>query len=123
MNKANYKLADKNFLIKISQNNPIVDPFLDINICVSFVTEIELLGVFSINKMQKSNAQKMLNSCFIIEINLQIKKIAIDLKQKYKLKLPDAIIAATAIHLELPFISSDADFKPIKELDLILLEK
>jgi predicted nucleic acid-binding protein len=54
---------------------------------------------------------------------LQIKKIAIDLKQKYKLKLPDAIIAATAIHLELPFISSDADFKPIKELDLILLEK
>jgi predicted nucleic acid-binding protein len=123
MNKANYKLADTNFLINISQNNPIVDPFLDINICVSFVTEIELLGVFSINKMQKSNAQKMLNSCFIIEINLQIKKIAIDLKQKYKLKLPDAIIAATAIHLELPFISSDADFKPIKELDLILLEK
>ncbi|MEO0059108.1 MAG: hypothetical protein RLZZ312_755 [Bacteroidota bacterium] len=123
MNKANYKLADTNFLINISQNNPIVDPFLDINICVSFVTEIELLGVFSINKMQKSNAQKMLNSCFIIEINLQIKKIAIDLKEKYKLKLPDAIIAATAIHLELPFISSDADFKPIKELDLILLEK
>ena len=65
----------------------------------------------------------MLNSCFIIEINLQIKKIAIDLKQKYKLKLPDAIIAATAIHYDLPFISSDADFKSIKELDLILLEK
>ncbi len=56
-------------------------------------------------------------------MNLEIKKITINLKQKYKVKLADAIIAATAIHLELPFITSDTDFKAIKELDLIFLEK
>jgi len=56
-------------------------------------------------------------------MNQSIKIVAIDLKQKYKLKLPDAIIAATAIHYNLMFITSDADFKSIKELELIYLEK
>ena len=67
--------------------------------------------------------KSLLDDCQIIELNQEIKYLAIDLKQKYKLKLADAIIAATAIHLELPFITSDADFKSIKELDLIFLEK
>ncbi|HAT76089.1 MAG TPA: VapC toxin family PIN domain ribonuclease [Flavobacterium sp.] len=123
MNSTNFKLADTNFLINVSQDNPIVYPFLDIDICISFITEIELLGVFSINKTQKSNVQKMLNSCFVMEMNPEIKQITINLKQKYKLKLADAIIAATAIHYNLMFITSDADFKSIKELELIYLEK
>lgn len=123
MNSTNLKLADTNFLINVSQDNPIVYPFLDIDICISFITEIELLGVFSINKTQKSNVQKMLNSCFVMEMNPEIKQITINLKQKYKLKLADAIIAATAIHYNLMFITSDADFKSIKELELIYLEK
>ncbi|WP_298395968.1 PIN domain-containing protein [Flavobacterium sp.] len=38
------------------------------------------------------------------------------------MKLPDAIIAATAIELAVPFITADADFKVIKELDLLFLE-
>jgi predicted nucleic acid-binding protein len=65
----------------------------------------------------------IIDECFVIEINPEIKYLAINLKQKYKLKLADAIIAATAIHLELPFITSDADFKIIKELELVFLEK
>jgi predicted nucleic acid-binding protein len=56
-------------------------------------------------------------------MNSQIKQKVISLKQSYKIKLPDAIIAATAIVYNLPFITSDADFKKIKELQLIFLEK
>ena len=67
--------------------------------------------------------KSLLDDCQIIDLNQEIKYLAIDLKQKYKLKLADAIIAATAIHLELPFITSDGDFKAIKELELIFLEK
>jgi hypothetical protein len=48
-------------------------------------------------------------------MNPKIKEQTILLKQKYKLKLPDAIIAATAIVYKLPFLTSDADFKNIKE--------
>jgi len=115
-------LADTNFLIFTSQGNLIVETFLDYNIGISFISEMELLGVFSISKIQKSNFQKIIDQCFVIDFNLEIKKSAIQLKQKYKVKLPDAIIAATAIHYNIPFITADADFKIIKELDLIFIE-
>lgn len=116
-------LVDTNFIIHLTQQKYWVEPFLDVKINVSFITEMELLGVFSISKGHKSNMKSLLDDCQIIELNQEIKYLAIDLKQKYKLKLADAIIAATAIYLEIPFITSDGDFKSIKELELIFLEK
>ena len=69
MNGTNYFLADTNFLINISEDNSIVYPFLDENICISYITEIELLGVFNINKTRKINAENLINFCSIIEMN------------------------------------------------------
>ena len=122
MNGINY-LVDTNFLIHTDQRNKLVEPFLSFNISISFISEMELLGVFSISKEQKLNMKRIIDQCFVIELNQEIKYLAINLKQKYKLKLADAIIAATAINLKLPFITSDSDFKAIKELELIFLEK
>ena len=122
MNGINY-LVDTNFLIHLSEEDKIVIPFLDYNISISYITELELLGVFSISKEQLKNAQNLINDCIVFEMNSQIKQKVISLKQSYKIKLPDAIIAATAIVYNLPFITSDADFKKIKELQLIFLEK
>lgn len=116
-------LADTNFLIFTSDKNPIVEPFLDFNIGISFVSEMELLGVFSISKIQKSKMEAIINECFLLEFTSEIKTKAILIKQKYKLKLPDAIIAATAIVYNLPFITTDADFKTVKELNLVFIEK
>ncbi len=115
-------LVDTNFLIFTTQENPIVEPFLDYNIGISFISELELLGVFSISKISKVNLQNVINECFVIEMDSEIKKKTIQIKQKYKIKLPDAIIAATALHYKIPFITADADFKVIKELNLIFLE-
>ncbi len=36
------------------------------------------------------------------------------------MKLPDAVIAATAIHLQLPLITADTDFEKIDNLMLYL---
>lgn len=66
---------------------------------------MELLGVFSINKIQKNNSQRIVDECYIIEMNSYIKNVAIVLKQKYKIKLPDAIIAATEIVYEAPLLT------------------
>ena len=35
-------------------------------------------------------------------------------------KLPDAIVAATAIYLDIPLVTFDTDFKKIDNLKLIL---
>jgi predicted nucleic acid-binding protein len=66
--------------------------------------------------------QSIVNECFVIDMSTEIKKKTIQIKQKYKIKLPDAIIASTAILHNLPFITSDADFKNIKDLNLIFIE-
>ena len=116
-------LADTNFLIFVAQKNPIVEPFLDYEIGISFITEMELLGVFSISKTNKSDIQKIINQCFIIDFYAEIKRKVIEIKQQYKIKLPDAIVAATAITANLPLITADADFKTIKELKLVFLER
>lgn len=56
-----------------------------------------------------------------MNINDVIKHIAIQIKQKHIIKVPDALIAATAIHHRLPLLSGDKDFAKIKELDFIPL--
>lgn len=84
---------------------------------------MELLGVFSISKSQRDAMQNMIDQCYIVDFNDEIKRKTIQIKQKYKIKLPDAIIASTAIISDIPLITADADFKAIKELNLILLEQ
>jgi predicted nucleic acid-binding protein len=65
----------------------------------------------------------MLESCIIIDINNKIKSEIIRLRRAYSLKLPDCIVAATAIYMDLPIITSDKGFKKIEELNLMFYEK
>lgn len=116
-------LADTNFVIHLNEGNPLIEPFLDYNFGISFITEIELLGAFSISKVKKSQLNDILNDCSIIEINSEIKATCIKIRQQYKIKIPDAIIAATAIVYKKRLITSDRDFEKIKEIDLIFIDK
>jgi predicted nucleic acid-binding protein len=122
MNGINF-LADTNFIIHLNQGNPLIEPFLDYNFGVSFVSEIELLGAFSISKSKKNQLAEILKDCIILEMDTQIKEVCIRLRQQYKIKIPDAIIASTAIIHKTPLITSDRDFEKIKEIDLIFIEK
>jgi len=42
--------------------------------------------------------------------------------QEVSVKLPDAIVAATSIYLDLPLLTADVGFEKIHGLKLILLE-
>lgn len=63
----------------------------------------------------------MIESCFVLDINAEIKSITKKLLQKYSLKLPDAIVSATAIYLDAPLLTADIDFRKIKELNVVYL--
>lgn len=63
-----------------------------------------------------------MNDCFLIEWNTKIKEQTIEFRNKYSLRLPDAIIAATACVYGVPLITADKAFSKIEELDLILIE-
>jgi predicted nucleic acid-binding protein len=56
-------------------------------------------------------------------LNTEIKKTAIQIRSVYNLGLPDSIIAASSIFLNLPLLSADKALRKVKELDFVLLER
>ena len=57
------------------------------------------------------------------QINSEIKNKAVFLRRKHRTKLPDAIIIATALYLNLPLVTADSDFKKIDDIRLIYYQK
>lgn len=90
---------------------------------ISFITQLELLGYPELSKEQEQKVELMLENSIIIDINSKIKREVIKIRNKYTVKLPDSIIAATAIYMGLPLISADKGFNKIEKLNLLLYEK
>ena len=112
-------LVDTNVIINIKEGVAKVEQFVTYKLAVSFITEIELLGRKDISKKEKQMYSEMLENVSVIGFTDDIKKTCIKLKQQYSIKTPDAIIAATAIESNLPFVTSDNDFDRVKLLDLV----
>ena len=90
---------------------------------ISEFTEMELKGRFEITPKELQQPQAILEDFIILPFNNKIKERerAIALRHKNKLKLPDALIVATAMWIELPFVTADKHFKNIEHLNLIML--
>ena len=89
---------------------------------VSVITEIELLGYNGINEDDKFKIKYFLSECSVVSLSNEIKDLSISIKQKSKVKTPDAIVAATAIFLSLPLITADKGFEKISDLDLMVYQ-
>ncbi len=115
-------LADTNILIYLLEGKPALKFLESSSIAVSVISEIELLGNYKISKNESTLIRGLLNESFIIGLIPAIKEIAIELKQKNKIRLPDAIIAATSIYLDVPLISADKRLCALKEINSLLIE-
>ena len=115
-------LIDTNILIYALYGSKFINQYVQSSPFISFITEIEILGQINIEQTELETRQKALDFCTIIPFTSLIKKRTILLKQLYRLKLPDAIIAATAIIEGYTLVSADRGLRKIRELSLILLE-
>ena len=114
-------VADTNFLIDVHEGLSKTEPFLDGTAIVSIISEIELLGWHRLKEEEKLKLEDLLADCVIIELTSEIKKIAIAIRQQFKIKTPDAIVAATSKFLQIPLVTSDKGFKNIPDIELILI--
>jgi len=111
---------DTNIFIYIMQGNPNVAHFSDVgHFSFSVISQLKLLEKFKIGEKEKQTVYELRSLGFCLELDAEIQEKTIELKQKYRLKLPDAIIAASAIHHQLPLVSADKGFWAVKELDFI----
>lgn len=111
-------MIDTNIAIALLNGDEILAEMFDgKDVRISFITELELLCKPGMNTSEKKNISAFIDDCTILEINSSIKEITIFIRQSWKIKLPDAIIAATSIFWNLPFFTRDEDFKNIKGLN------
>ena len=91
-----------------------------VRLYASFITEIEILGFHGYTLRERALVAQDLRLVQVVEMSPVIKSIAINLRAKYRLKLADTLIAATAISLSIPLVTGDKHFNRLKaELDLI----
>jgi predicted nucleic acid-binding protein len=115
-------VSDTNPLIYLLNGNEQIANHLDGKECwISVISELELYGKKLLSATDKREIDSLLNSCFIIDLLPEVKKLVKGLQQSSTLKLPDAIIAATALYLNLPLLTADKTFRRVKELELVLI--
>jgi predicted nucleic acid-binding protein len=106
-------------LYLLQGDTALADLLKEKNFFLSMISEIELLGYRNITPEQEAALKFFLKECKIFEVDSKIKDITVRLRRSYSIKLPDAIIAATAIFLGIPLLSADKHFEKINELTFI----
>jgi predicted nucleic acid-binding protein len=93
---------------------------MTINPEISIVTNIELFATKNISQQEYELLEKFVAFSILHDVNKYLIDTTIHIRQTYKIKLPDAIIAATALVYNLTLISRNTkDFGGIADLDFI----
>ena len=119
-------LLDTNAVIYYLQNETKVVSIIDIlrkknkNIAISTITEMEVLSYPHLDTEEIAKISMWLNEeIFVVSVDSFVAREAARIRRVFKLKSPDALIAATAIMLQGKLVTRDKVFKKIKGLSVI----
>jgi predicted nucleic acid-binding protein len=117
--KAGY-LLDTNFLISVLQEEPWAKAYLgslenDL-LFISVITEMEILSYHRLTKDEEWRARQIFNQLTIVDINGPVKQLSINIRRSFHLKMPDAIIAATAVYMGAALVSNDTRLLSISQI-------
>jgi predicted nucleic acid-binding protein len=93
------------------------------DLATSIITQMELI-VGCRDRKELRFVERFLSRFHIVQLNEHISRRAVDLLTQYRLShgllIADALIAATAMHMQLPLISKNQrDYRFIENLDLL----
>ncbi|CAK0760605.1 Ribonuclease VapC [Gammaproteobacteria bacterium] len=91
------------------------------NYGISVITEMELLAFTGLDSTQLFWLRRFLDAMVLIDLDREVRTCAIELRKNYRLKLPDAIVAASAITRNATLISNDTQLARIAGLRLQVL--
>lgn len=110
-------LLDSNILIYLSRGELKLNDFATPNdlMVISVITYMEVLGFDFKQKEEQEIIEDLCANLIVLPIDDEVVDSVIDLRRSHKLKLPDAIIAATTIIHDLTLITHDTfDFGKLK---------
>lgn len=110
-------LLDTNIVIEHLKNGMLEKAPNDYDFAVSVITEAELFCLSGMEEKENQVIEKFLAGIKILGIDSKIARKAALLRRTKKGKLPDLLIAATAIEYDLMLITKNTkDFRGIKNL-------
>jgi predicted nucleic acid-binding protein len=118
MNGVKY-LLDTNFVIGLLKAAPEVVTIANQHVILaaecaySAITRMELLGYPGINSDEESLISQKLANFRHLGISPEIEDRVIGLRRTRRIKLPDAIIAATVIHHQLRLLTLDQQLQAV----------
>ena len=115
-------LLDSNIIIRLSKQDSALIDFVhqSSRSYISIITYMEVLGYAFKSEAEFLFVKELISLFELIHIDQAIADQTIKLRQSYKIKLPDAIIAATAQVCDCTLVTANIDdFKLIKEIDLL----
>lgn len=89
-------------------------------IFISVITEIELSIPFRSSQDERL-MKDFISNCFIIDLDAEVKRYTIQIRKKQRVKLPDAVIAASSLVKKLPLFTADKGFGKIIEQNVVLV--
>lgn len=83
---------------------------------ISVITEMELLAWPSLSEKEEKKVQAFLTSVTICELTASIRARAVQLRKLQHLKLPDAVVCATAMEFGVELWTNDAGLAKVPGL-------
>ena len=114
-------LLDTNTIIYL-MNGRLALPLPEGQYSVSIITEIELLSYSGISATEDRKIRDLLLLLDRIQLIDAVRDETIRLRRKNRLKLPDAIIAASALVVGAILLTNDQVFSSIAELDVASIQ-
>ncbi len=108
-------LLDTNVVIHLHKGL-LKDPLPPGRVAISFVTDIELRSFPGLLTDQEVWLARFLASIQCVGLSSDIKEMAIRFRRHYRLKIPDALIVATASVCEATLLTNDDQLHGVSEL-------
>jgi predicted nucleic acid-binding protein len=83
---------------------------------LSIISEMELLSYPAISPEEEAEITRFISRVTVIGLSREIRDQAIRLRRAHRLRLPDAIIAATAFVLDAELFTNDAALLRVSEV-------
>jgi predicted nucleic acid-binding protein len=109
-------IADTNIILYFLQDR-LEHPLPRGKYYFSVITEIELFSYPQISHAEVDSIRRLLAPMTRIELNLPVRDKTIAIRRSYRLKLPDAMIAASALFHDAILLSNDNGFDKVMELN------
>lgn len=85
----------------------LADPFPAGAYAISVISELELLAYPGLVSSEEQRIRDFLADVPITDLTPSVKQHAVNLRKRFGLKLPDAIVAATALALDAVLLTND----------------